>query len=486
MKKVLRLILLALIFFPAARPIPTAAAQTKNPDAARTKVRVILVLNEQSALVAAAENQQAAVEQQSAEKQQLGEQHQLQLEQMERPQRLRTVIDSLRGASNLNQRQALNRLNSLQSLGKVDHIRPFWIVNAIAVSAPAEMLSELAALPGVASITPDYSITLTDPPGAGMPGSSPAGLVPNLAQVNVSALWKMGYKGKGIVVANVDTGVSLDNPELEARWRGGKNSWFDPHEQYNKPVDTNGHGSATMGIMVSSSYGVAPEARWIAVKMFDDNLNANLSDALAGFQWLLDPDGDPKTDDAPNVVNNSWSENTPGCENDPTLHSALKALTAAGILPVFAAGNLGYYSGNGSLKKSTGPIPSIYPEVLAVGAVDVDSQHRRLQQHRPHQLPPRGAGLSRPGCTGGEYRFFQHQQQRRPDLWIERHFVFGAARRRRAGPAARCLPQPHGQAAALHSPTERARPWKKGRRRCLWIRPARHDQRPRSWSPFIG
>ena len=108
------------------------------------------------------------------------------------------------------------------------------------------------------------------------------------------------------------------------------------------------------------------------------------------FQWLLDPDGDPKTDDAPNVVNNSWSENTPGCENDPTLHSALKALTAAGILPVFAAGNLGSFAGNGSLQKSTGPIPSIYPEVLAVGAVDVDSQIAAFSSIGPTNCRPAG------------------------------------------------------------------------------------------------
>ena len=66
-----------------------------------------------------------------------------------------------------------------------------------------------------------------------------------------------------------------------------------------------------MGVMVGgasggSAIGVAPEARWIAVKIFDDAGKAPLSAIHQGFQWLLDPDGDPDTDDAPDVVNNSW------------------------------------------------------------------------------------------------------------------------------------------------------------------------------------
>ena len=56
-----------------------------------------------------------------------------------------------------------------------------------------------------------------------------------------------------------------------------------------------------------SSIGVAPDAKWIAVKIFNDQGVANAVGIHLGFQWLLDPDGDPGTPDAPNVVNNSWT-----------------------------------------------------------------------------------------------------------------------------------------------------------------------------------
>ncbi len=80
-----------------------------------------------------------------------------------------------------------------------------------------------------------------------------------------------------------------------------------------------------------------------------------------GFQWLLDPDGNPATADAPQVVNNSWSYGSPGCNLE--FQNDLKSLRLVGILPVFAAGNYGPNS-------STSVSPANYPEAFAVGAVD--------------------------------------------------------------------------------------------------------------------
>jgi len=69
-----------------------------------------------------------------------------------------------------------------------------------------------------------------------------------------------------------------------------------------------------MGLLVGgaaggTAIGVAPGARWISVKIFADNGLASLSGIHLGFQWLLDPDGNPATDDAPDVANHSWGLN---------------------------------------------------------------------------------------------------------------------------------------------------------------------------------
>ena len=65
-------------------------------------------------------------------------------------------------------------------------------------------------------------------------------------------------------------------------------------------------GLAVGGDATGSAIGVAPGAQWIVGKTFNDDGQSTFSATHEIFQWLLDPDGDPATDDAPDVVNNSW------------------------------------------------------------------------------------------------------------------------------------------------------------------------------------
>ncbi len=92
------------------------------------------------------------------------------------------------------------------------------------------------------------------------------------------------------------------------------------------------------------------------------------------MQWVLDPDGNPATADAPSIVNNSWAFGKPGCNLE--FQPDLQALRAAGIVPVFAAGNAGP---NGATSVS----PANYPEAFSVGAVNNAGATYFLEQPRP-------------------------------------------------------------------------------------------------------
>jgi len=240
-----------------------------------------------------------------------------------------------------------------------------WLINGMAVTAKADVIRDLEILPGIESIGLDYvtPAPITTPAAA-------ATAEWNLNMIHAPDLWAVNYTGQGVVVANMDTGVDGSHPDLKSKWRGGRNSWFDPNGEHKKPYDANGHGTMTMGIMVGgdsggTAIGVAPGAKWIAVKIFNDAGYASTSAIHQGFQWLLDPDGNPDTDDAPDIVNNSWGFDGPGTVGTCflNLQADIQALKAAGIAVVFSAGN----SGSGP---STSVSPGNNPEPFAVGAVD--------------------------------------------------------------------------------------------------------------------
>ena len=274
-----------------------------------------------------------------------------------RAQRLSTAVRRLRAHADSAQAPLRRRLKTLEATGDVTAETPLWVANAVAVTATARAVRELAARPDVASVTPD-AITV-------VPTALP--VEPNIAAVRAPDLWASGQTGQGVVVATLDTGVDLTNPDLAARWRGGTNSWYDPYGQHPAgPVDLDGHGTGVAGLVVGgsdggSSYGMAPGATLIAARVFDDRGATTATAMHLAFQWLLDPDHDPATADAPRVVNASWALGAgPSC--NLTFQPDVQALRAAGILPVFSAGNFGPGS-------ATSASPANYPESLSVGAV---------------------------------------------------------------------------------------------------------------------
>lgn len=279
----------------------------------------------------------------------------------DRDDRLQAVIVALRATADEAQRSIRALLSARQSQGLAGPVTYFWVFNGLSVTATGEVIRELATRSEVAKITPD---TIQIVPAAQAAPNPPE---PNLSVVNAPALWALGFRGQGIVVANLDSGVDVSHPDLAGRWRAGANSWFDPYGQHPvTPTDLTGHGTQTMGVMVGgdlggTAIGVAPEAQWIAVKIWNDQGRSTATAIHLGFQWLLDPDGNPETADAPHVVNNSWTLAYPGCNLE--FEPDLLAFRAAGILPVFSAGN-------GGPSPGTDYSPANNPSAFAVGGTD--------------------------------------------------------------------------------------------------------------------
>ena len=273
----------------------------------------------------------------------------------------RRLLEHLRASAGEAQRPVQRVLSGLRAAGQVDRVTSYWISNSLSMAASDSAVATLRALPQVLSVTPDAVIA----PAPMVADAAPA--EPNLTQVGAPDLWAQGLRGQGVVVAVLDTGADLSHPDLAATYRGGADSWFDPYGQHpSGPVDLSGHGTWTTGVVVGGSaggtaIGVAPEARWIAARVFNDAGQGTVSAIHAALQWVVDPDGDPATDDGADVVNNSWAFGAPGCTL--TFQPDLQALRALDVVPVFAAGN-------GGPGAATSYSPANYPEALSVGSVD--------------------------------------------------------------------------------------------------------------------
>ncbi len=195
-----------------------------------------------------------------------------------------------------------------------------------------------------------------------------------VSKVNADDAWALGYRGQGLVVANIDTGARYTHAALVNQYRGNNGggsfthtfSWNDPTGTYpSAPGDNNGHGTHTIGTMVgddgsANQVGVAPGAKWIACKGCSSSSCAS-NHLLACFDWMLAPGGDSAK--RPNVVNNSWG----GCTFSSTYKTAVQNLRASGIHPVFSNGNT---SNCGYSSASCGTVgsPGTYVEVTGVGA----------------------------------------------------------------------------------------------------------------------
>ena len=181
--------------------------------------------------------------------------------------RRQALIRALKATSEASQRRIKALLETRKAQGAAGEVISFWGFNGISVTATGQVIQELAGLDEVQSITPDdVQIVPAAPLGAGTPEA-------NLSVINAPALWNLGFYGQGVVLASMDSGVDLSHPDLSSRWRGGSNSWYDPYGQHPAtPIDLTGHGTETMGVMLGgdaggTSIGVAPQARWIAVKI---------------------------------------------------------------------------------------------------------------------------------------------------------------------------------------------------------------------------
>ncbi|WP_406465272.1 S8 family serine peptidase [Streptomyces sp. NBC_00111] len=271
---------------------------------------------------------------------------------------------------------------------KVGH-KDYWIANTIQVTGDRALVGELAKRPDVASVvkqrtfklddieTSDKNVTRsrTAALGTGSAADGTDAAAWGVSDIKADQVWdRYEERGEGIVIANVDSGVQYDHPDLVANYRGnnGDGTFSNDYNFYDPtgvcttaaPCDNNGHGTHTMGTMAGKNgIGVAPGAKWMAAKGCGTD-ECQESDLLAAGEWILAPTDhngrNPRPDLAPDIVNNSW-----GGDDNAFYKDIVEAWNSAGIFEAFAAGN----DGDGVTCSTTHP-PGSQVSSYGVGAYD--------------------------------------------------------------------------------------------------------------------
>lgn len=209
--------------------------------------------------------------------------------------------------------------------------------------------------------------------------------------------------GQGVVLGHIDTGADGKHPALQGKIL----KFFDAgSRKVVEPTDSDEHGTHTAGTIVGGDrknikVGIAPGAKLISsgfLRPYDDMLN--------GLDIMIDPDGNPATNDRPRAVSNSW--NSGGAPDQELFYKAVSALDAAGVVVVFSAGNAGPRPG------SITP-PHEHPLVIAVANTEESGKIANSSSRGPvkfHDQPTEKPTLSAPGTNivssipGGKYEAF--------------------------------------------------------------------------------
>ena len=202
-----------------------------------------------------------------------------------------------------------------------------------------------------------------------------------VTKLNVSYAWAKGFKGQGIKVGVIDTGIDMNHIDLIDAYKGGYNFIAGN----DNPVDDHMHGTHCCGIVGarenSIGYtGVAPEADIYAIKCLNAKGSGSFSTIASGVDWCITNGMD--------IISLSLGGDM-ACSG--VLADACNNAWNAGIVVVASAGN------DGVLCSEEGCIlsPANCSSVIAVGSIDKDEFRSGFSSFGPQmELIAPGEGIT--------------------------------------------------------------------------------------------
>lgn len=263
------------------------------------------------------------------------------------------IIDSV----NVNGSDLLKKIDELAACEEETQIsyEKLWITNSLRLSASPEVIEKIRDDGSIKTIFEDFEIITDSESADAADDQEPLDVSEDeeLLEALPDAEWGIRYigapkvwmqfqaRGQGVRIGIIDTGINHSHEVLKGkllRYRNFYNNNQVPH-------DDNGHGSQVASIIAGTKNGekfagVAPEAKLIVAKVTDPQGRMMYSNFMKAMQWMIDPDGNPKTPDRPAAVNCSLHFPSISCKEAMDHFNGLcQNLLKFNIIPVFGAGN---------------------------------------------------------------------------------------------------------------------------------------------------
>ena len=179
--------------------------------------------------------------------------------------------------------------------------------------------------------------------------------------------WNKGDRGRGVVIAIIDSGCDCTHVDLKDRIIGKYNFTEDDGGDPEIVTDYLGHGTHVTGTIGASQngqgvVGVAPLCSLLILKALNKKGQGTEEDIAKAINYAVRK--------KVNIISMSLGST----EETPLIHEAVKKAVESNILVVCAAGNEG--DSDGDTEELS--YPAVYSECISVGAVDYSKNIARF------------------------------------------------------------------------------------------------------------